>query len=258
MGTVSQGKLPCCVPAQGKRDYAVKLASRWFVPQYAAWLMILSGFLRTVSMLAFLPLCLGAAGRSDSKFALDGRGLAAGEKFVLEQLAAGKSADLKSQFGEGTNSVLRGAFLEALLSQPGTNVHRNGISIEHAVVLDAVDLRNTTVRYEVTVRAEMTTTMKEAWVTDRNLCESRRSYKVHDAAEDGTGEVDLLIEWVHMIEEKENETRKFEPVEFQSDDKTKQPPKFFHVLDTVGRPQARIRFSPIGNGQEIRWLHYSK
>jgi hypothetical protein len=111
--------------------------------------MILSGFLRTVSMLAFLPLCLGAAGRSDSKFALDGRGLAAGEKFVLEQLAAGKSADLKSQFGEGTNSVLRGAFLEALLSQPGTNVHRNGISIEHAVVLDAVDLRNTTVRYEV-------------------------------------------------------------------------------------------------------------
>ena len=102
-------------------------------------------------MLAILPLCLGAAGRSDPKFALDGRGLSAGEKFVLEQLAAGKSADLKSQFGEGTNSVLRGAFLEALLTQTGTNVFRNGVLIEHAVVLDAVDMRNAAMRQEVSL-----------------------------------------------------------------------------------------------------------
>ena len=136
-------------PNRPGRDHAVKLALRSFVMQYPTWLMILSRILCTAAMLAFLPLCHLAAGRSDSKFALDGPGLTAGEKFVLEKLAAGKSADLKGQFGEGTNSVLRGAFLEALLSQPGTNVHRNGISIEHAVVLDAVDFRNTTVRYEV-------------------------------------------------------------------------------------------------------------
>ena len=102
-------------------------------------------------MLALLPLCLAAAGRADAKFALDGRGLSAGEQFVLEQIAAGKSADLKAQFGAGTNVVLRGAFLEALLAHSGSNVHGNSISIEHAVVRDAVDLRNTAVRYEVSL-----------------------------------------------------------------------------------------------------------
>ena len=102
-------------------------------------------------MLVILPLCLCAGGRSDLTFALDGRELSAGEKFVLEQLTAGKSADLKSQFGEGTNSVLRGAFLEALLSQTGTNIFCNGVSIEHAVVRDAVDLRNAAVRQEVSL-----------------------------------------------------------------------------------------------------------
>jgi hypothetical protein len=113
--------------------------------------MILSRILCTASMLAFLPLCLCAAGRADPKFSLDAPGLTAPEKFVLEQLTAGKSADLKSQFGAGTNSVLRGAFLEALLSQPGTNIYRNGVSIEHAIVLDAVVLRNAAVRYEVSL-----------------------------------------------------------------------------------------------------------
>jgi hypothetical protein len=141
-------------PVQAKRTrqvHTVKLASRWYVPHHAIWLMILSRILCTASMLAFLPLGLCAAGRADSKFSLDAPGLTAAEKFVLEQLTAGKSADLKSQFGEGTNSVLRGAFLEALLSQPGTNVYRSGVSIEHAIVLDAVILRNAAVRYEVSL-----------------------------------------------------------------------------------------------------------
>jgi len=117
--------------------------------QNAAWLMKSSRIPCLVAMLVCLPLCLGATGRSAARFSLDGPGLTDAEKFVLEQLAAGKSADLKSQFSADTNAVLRGAFLEALLSQPGTNVHRNGISIERAVILDAVDLRNAAVRYEV-------------------------------------------------------------------------------------------------------------
>jgi hypothetical protein len=129
----------------------VKLASQWFLRQYAIGLMIFTRILCTAAMVALLPLCLGAAGRSDSKFSLAGPGLTAGEKFVLEQLSDGKSADLKSQFGEGTNSVLRGAFLEALLSQPATNLYRCGISIEHAVVVDAVVLRNAAVRHDVSL-----------------------------------------------------------------------------------------------------------
>ena len=111
--------------------------------------MMLNRILCTALILALLPLGLGAAGRPESKFSLDGPALTAGEKFVLEQLAAGKSADLKNQFGAGTNSVLRGAFIEALLSRSGTNVHRNGVSIEHAVIVDPVGLRNAAVRYEV-------------------------------------------------------------------------------------------------------------
>lgn len=105
--------------------------------------------LGTASLLVLFPLGLGAAARSAPKFSLDGRGLTAPEKFVLEQVTAGKSADLKSEFGDDTNSLLRGAFLEALLTQAGTNIHRNGVSIEHALLLDPVDLRNATVRHEV-------------------------------------------------------------------------------------------------------------
>lgn len=111
--------------------------------------MLWNRILGTASLLVLLPLGLGAANRSAPKFALDARTLTAAEKFVLEQVAAGKPADLRSQFGDGTNSVLRGAFLEALLTQSGTNAHRNGVSIEHALVLEAVDLRNAAVRYEV-------------------------------------------------------------------------------------------------------------
>src|SRR4051812_38952241 len=111
--------------------------------------MIFNRLLCTALILAFLPFGLSAAVRPSAKFSLEGSALTVGEKFVLEQLAAGKSADLKSQFGAGTNSVLRGAFLEALLSRSGTNVHRNGVSIEHAVIVDPVGLRNAVVRYEV-------------------------------------------------------------------------------------------------------------
>ena len=111
--------------------------------------MMLNRIPCTALILALLPLGLYAAGRPDSKFSLDGSRLTVGEKFVLEQVAAGKSADLKSEFGAGTNSVLRGAFIEALLSRSGTNVHRNGVSIEHAVIVDPVGLRNAVARYEV-------------------------------------------------------------------------------------------------------------
>lgn len=103
----------------------------------------------TALFLVWLPCSLSAAGRTTPQLSLDGRGLTAIEKFVQEQVVAGKTADLRRQFGSETNSVLRGAFLEALLTQPGTNVHRNGVSIEHAVILQGIDLRNTAVRYEV-------------------------------------------------------------------------------------------------------------
>jgi len=82
---------------------------------------------------------------------LDAATLPPAEKFVLAQVAAGKSADLSRQFKDETDRVLRAAFLEALLTQAGTNVHRNGVSIEHAVLLDGVDLRNAEVGHETSL-----------------------------------------------------------------------------------------------------------
>ena len=105
---------------------------------------------RTVAFFALLPFCLFGAGRPLPKFLLDSPTLTASEKFVLTQVIAGKSADLKSQFGE-TNRVLRAAFLETLLTQSGTDIHRNGFTIEHAVILEALDLRNAEVHHETSL-----------------------------------------------------------------------------------------------------------
>lgn len=106
---------------------------------------------RFIASFALLPLCLCGAIRPLPKLLLDSPTLTVAEKFVLAQITAGKSADLQSQFAEENNRVLRGAFLEALLTQSGTNIHRSGFSIEHAVVLDAVDLRNAEVHYETSL-----------------------------------------------------------------------------------------------------------
>ncbi len=113
--------------------------------------MLFNRLFQTVAIFALYPFCLAGASRSLPALLLDSPTLTVSEKFVLAQITAGKSADLKSQFPEATNRVLRGAFLEALLTQSGTNVHRNGFSIEHAVILDAVDLRNAEVHYETSL-----------------------------------------------------------------------------------------------------------
>src|SRR5436189_4811197 len=86
-----------------------------------------------------------------SRLLLDSSALPAAEKFVHAQVRAGKPDDLGSQFADETNRVLRGAFLEALLTQSRTNVHRNGVSIQHAVILDPLDLRNAEVPEEISL-----------------------------------------------------------------------------------------------------------
>jgi len=112
-------------------------------------LMFLGRLLQTVGLVVLFPLALPGAGRP--RLLLDSPSLAASEKFVLAQVQAGKSADLESQFPQETNRVLRAAFLEALLTQPGTNFHRNGVFIEHATVPGALDLRNAELHCEVSL-----------------------------------------------------------------------------------------------------------
>ena len=113
--------------------------------------MFSNRWLQIAAFFALVPVYLPGAGRAVPVFLLNSPTLTACEKYVLEQVIAGKSADLQSQFADETNRVLRAAFLEALLTQSGTNVHRNGFSIQHAVVPDALDLRNVEVHYETSL-----------------------------------------------------------------------------------------------------------
>ena len=110
--------------------------------------MFSSRMFQTVALITWIALLpLELFGDARLKLLLDSPTLAASEKFVLAQVLAGKPADL-GQFGDETNRVLRAAFVEALLTQGGTNVHRNGVAIEHAVILEAFDLRNAEVPCE--------------------------------------------------------------------------------------------------------------
>jgi hypothetical protein len=61
------------------------------------------------------------------------------ETWVLQQVAAGFTADLREKFGpEEKSRVLRGRFLEALLTgeMSGFKAHRRGVSIKNALIPD--------------------------------------------------------------------------------------------------------------------------
>jgi len=72
------------------------------------------------------------------------------EKYLIDQIAAGKVADLSNAFPEEGARVIRGVFLEELLngSRKDCVIHRNGVQIEGATVRELVDLRNTEVTRE--------------------------------------------------------------------------------------------------------------
>jgi len=113
--------------------------------------MFSNRWLRIAGTLALVPLCLSATERLPPRLLLDSPTLNAAEKFVLAQVCAGKPADLQGEFAEQTNRVLRAAFVETILTQNGTNVHRSGFAIAHAVIPDSLDLRNAEVHYETTL-----------------------------------------------------------------------------------------------------------
>jgi uncharacterized protein YjbI with pentapeptide repeats len=72
------------------------------------------------------------------------------EKYLLDQIAAGKVANLKEEFPDETARVVRAAFLEGLLAgtQKEISIHRNGVLIQGAIVHEAVDLRNVEVAHD--------------------------------------------------------------------------------------------------------------
>jgi hypothetical protein len=112
---------------------------------------------------------------------------------------------------------------------------------------------NQVVRYEVVNDSEITTHVNEETETVRNASKARRHYRVK-AIDDKTGNADLelSIDWVHMLASFDNPNRaKTKPIEFQSDDPEKQPRQFQEVAESVGKPRGTIQFSPFGKPLEI-------
>jgi acyl carrier protein len=72
------------------------------------------------------------------------------EKWVLRQIAAGNSANLAMRFSDEVDRVLRASFIEDLLTDSLKNakVHRHGVRIEHAVLVDPIDLENAEIPFE--------------------------------------------------------------------------------------------------------------
>jgi hypothetical protein len=110
---------------------------------------------------------------------------------------------------------------------------------------------NQVVRYEVMQRSEITTVHGSLTEVVRNESESRRVYRVAEVTKAGEGDLELSLEWVHMVARFDEAS----PIEFQSDDPAKHPAKFNHILETIGRPQARIRFSTAGRPLKVSPLN---
>lgn len=73
------------------------------------------------------------------------------EKWIVEQVTAGRVADLKKQFQEDKDRTVGGQFLENLLAGAlvATKSHRNGIRIRGATVDQPINLRNARIPTEV-------------------------------------------------------------------------------------------------------------
>jgi hypothetical protein len=109
--------------------------------RYARLVLVLLG------MLSLMAVRAGAQGPPPST---------AAETWVLQQVAAGLTADLEERFGEDPKGrTLRGRFLEALLTGelPGFKPHRHGVSIKNAVIADYLDLRSAAVAQAVELHA---------------------------------------------------------------------------------------------------------
>ena len=103
-------------------------------------------------------------------------------------------------------------------------------------------------RFEASHETEITTHVKDETETVRNSSKAKRHFTVK-AVDEKTGDADLelSIDWVHMLASFDNPSRpKLAPVEFQSDDPAKHPEQFNYILATVGKPRATIRFSASG------------
>jgi hypothetical protein len=112
---------------------------------------------------------------------------------------------------------------------------------------------NQVAHYEVSQETEIITHAKEETETARNSSKAKRHFKLVAVDEKtGEGDLELSIDWVHMLASFDNPARtKSQPVEFQSDDPEKHPKQFLDILEIIGKPRAVIRFSPAGKAVKV-------
>jgi hypothetical protein len=73
------------------------------------------------------------------------------EKYVLDQLAAGKVANLTDAYPTAAARTIRSVFLEELLTGARQDcvIHRNGVQIEGATIEEPIDLRNAQIAKDI-------------------------------------------------------------------------------------------------------------
>lgn len=107
------------------------------------------------------------------------------------------------------------------------------------------------VRYEVQTESEITTLFNGAKEIAKNKSHTRRNYKVGQVTPEGQGDLQLTIDWVHMLASFNTDNAVSPPIEFQSDDPAKHPKQFQAIRELVGKPTATIRFDTSGRPVKI-------
>lgn len=115
------------------------------------------------------------------------------------------------------------------------------------------------VRFDVSHEGQITTVYNSAKEIATNTSQTRRSFKVTSVDDQGGAVLEMQIEWVRMTASFENEEgRKSELIEFDTSDPKKQNhAQFKKVLESVGKPQALVRFDASGRPREVTRLDKS-
>lgn len=106
------------------------------------------------------------------------------------------------------------------------------------------------VRYESVQKSKFVSQFKGTAETSTNETHTRKAYRVVKVNEDGSAELETVIEWVKMIVDFGDGSVK---TEFDSNDPgAKTQAKFADVYRNIGKPQARTQNSPSGKVLKVR------
>lgn len=98
------------------------------------------------------------------------------------------------------------------------------------------------VRYEVDSKSRIVTKGKGLTEESENLTKTRKHFRVISVKDDGSAELELVLDSVYMEAQFDGN----DPVILDSEDEENQPERYKHILETVGKPLARIEMTNRG------------